>query len=66
MPYLRCPDCTLLTYTAAWHVSRDACPRCGTALKRAERPPGAGRWPAELTAGERASRWGGAQEKRPA
>jgi ribosomal protein L37E len=37
MPYLRCPRCGLVTYTVAWHVGRDECPRCDEPLTRQPR-----------------------------
>jgi ribosomal protein S27AE len=33
MPYTHCPSCRLATFTAAAHLSRDECPRCGTHLE---------------------------------
>jgi ribosomal protein L34E len=32
VPYVRCPGCSLDTYSAAGHSTTDACPRCGAAL----------------------------------
>jgi len=35
MPYLRCPDCGTLTYSAASWSGIESCPRCDRALPRA-------------------------------
>jgi hypothetical protein len=32
MPYLHCPSCRLATFSAAFHSTRDECPRCGAEL----------------------------------
>ena len=32
MPYVRCPGCSLVLYTAATYATRDMCPRCEAKL----------------------------------